>query len=248
MKWEIARNVEPPQISLKFWGAEGPRKFRKKNRKTLAQGNGSVNVVQVAMTIELQDCRKEGQEGRVAPRETNCETKRWASALLGLSHCLPVHQTWLASLAEFVMASNTAHSSLPTGWAPLQRQHRDVDAYYHSSSGVCAWSQPFSCDRDEDGLPTEVYEDAMISAYLNFCFFVGEIAFVSYGPTGKVRHTLDMMAHILTGPISFLGFLNGGFMGSFFFFFSLWHFLCDSNRARPSLVRVMPTSREEFWV
>ena len=146
------------------------------------------------------------------------------------------------------MASNTAYRSLPTGWAPLQRQQRDVDAFYHASSGVCSWSQPFPCDRDEDGLPTEVYEAAMISAYLNFCFFVGEIAFVSYGPTGKVRHTLDVMAHILTGPISFLGFLNGGFMGSFFFFFSLWHFLCDSNRARPSLVRVMPTSREEFWV
>ena len=39
----------------------------------------------------------------------------------------------------------------------------------------------------------------MISAYLNFCFFVAEIAFVAYGPQGDARHALDMMAHILTG-------------------------------------------------
>ena len=69
-----------------------------------------------------------------------------------------------------------------------------------------------------------------------------------YGPTGAYRHTLDTMAHILAGPISFLGFLNGGFTGSFFFFLSLWHFLCDSGRARPSYLRERPRTREEFWI
>jgi hypothetical protein len=80
------------------------------------------------------------------------------------------------------------------------------------------------------------------------CFLVAEIAMLTHGPSCERRHSLDMMAHILTGPISFLAFLNGGFMGSFFFFFSLWHFLCDSNRARPSCVLVYPHTRAEFWV
>jgi len=108
---------------------------------------------------------------------------------------------------------------------------------------------PSSPDSDTGfSFPPELGEAIMISAYLNFCFFVAEIAFVQYGPPPHHRHALDMMAHILTGPIAFLGFLNGGFLGSFAFFFSLWHFLCDSNRARPSLVRVLPTSMAEFWV
>ena len=50
-----------------------------------------------------------------------------------------------------------------------------------------------------DDIPTEVYEAMMISAYLNFCFFVAEIAFVAYGPQGDARHALDMMAR---GPLT----------------------------------------------
>ena len=45
-----------------------------------------------------------------------------------------------------------------------------------------------------------------------------------------------------------IGFLNGGFMRSLFFFLSLWQFLCDSGEARPSLIRVCPTNCKEFWV
>ena len=71
---------------------------------------------------------------------------------------------------------------------------------------------------------------------------------LAYGPRGQTRHTLDMMAHILAGPISFLGFLNGGFMSSIFFFLSLWHFMCDSGQARPSFIREGWQTGEEFWV
>ena len=91
-------------------------------------------------------------------------------------------------------------------------------------------------------------EAALISAYINICFIVAEVAFVVYGPKGEFREALDTLAHILAGPISFLGFLNGGFMGSLCFFLSLWHFLCDSGRARPSYVRVCPRNRHEFLV
>ena len=93
-----------------------------------------------------------------------------------------------------------------------------------------------------------VGEAVLISGYLNLCFLVCEVGMLAYGPTGPIRHTLDTMAHILAGPISFLGFLNGGFTGSFFFFLSLWHFLCDSGRARPSYIRERPRTREEFWI
>jgi len=93
-----------------------------------------------------------------------------------------------------------------------------------------------------------IAEAIMISGYINFSFFVCEIGMRIYGPTGQLRHNLDMMAHILAGPISFLGFLNGGFMGSLFFFLSLWHFMCDSGRARPSLIRELPRTVEEGWV
>jgi hypothetical protein len=93
-----------------------------------------------------------------------------------------------------------------------------------------------------------VLEAVYISSYLNICFMVAEIAVLAYGPQGSYRQTLDTLAHILAGPISFLGFLNGGFVGSLFFFLSLWHFLCDSGQARPSLIRECPTSWAEFWV
>ena len=93
-----------------------------------------------------------------------------------------------------------------------------------------------------------VAEAIMISFYINMCFFVCEIAMLSFGPGGEVRHVLDTMAHILAGPIAFLGFLNGGFMSSLFFFLSLWHFMCDSGQSRPSYIRVLPLNREEFWI
>ena len=104
----------------------------------------------------------------------------------------------------------------------------------------------------EDGLSDQtiltVMEGAMISFYINFCFLICEIGMLSFGPKGQIRHTLDTMGHILAGPISFLGFLNGGFMSSFFFFMSLWHFMCDSGQSRPSLIRELPQNFEEFWV
>ena len=93
-----------------------------------------------------------------------------------------------------------------------------------------------------------LFEAGLISFYLNMCFLVAEIAVLKHGPDRERRHQLDMMAHILTGPITFLAFLNGGFMGSIAFFAGLWHFLCDSGRARPSLIFVRPCSRAEFWV
>ena len=95
---------------------------------------------------------------------------------------------------------------------------------------------------------TTVLEAVYISSYINLCFMVAEIAVLAYGPKGEYRETLDTLAHILAGPISFLGFLNGGFMGSLFFFLSLWHFLCDAGQARPSLIRVWPSNSNEFWV
>lgn len=93
-----------------------------------------------------------------------------------------------------------------------------------------------------------VSEALLISGYLNLCFMVAELAVLAHGPKGKFREALDTLAHILAGPISFLGFLNGGFMGSLFFFLSLWHFLCDSGGARPSFVRTCPRNCEEFWI
>ena len=95
---------------------------------------------------------------------------------------------------------------------------------------------------------TTVLEGVYISMYINLCFMVAEIAVLAWGPIGSRRETLDTLAHILAGPISFLGFLNGGFMGSLLFFLSLWHFLCDSGQSRPSLVRVCPRNCKEFWV
>eukprot|EP00946_MAST-07B_sp_MAST-7B-sp1_P002280 g2280.t1 len=93
-----------------------------------------------------------------------------------------------------------------------------------------------------------VLEGVYISIYINLCLMVAEVAVLAFGPRDHHRETLDTLAHILAGPISFLGFLNGGFMGSLFFFLSLWHFLCDSGEARPSLIRVCPTNWKEFWV
>jgi hypothetical protein len=98
------------------------------------------------------------------------------------------------------------------------------------------------------GMLDTVGEAVMISGYINFCFFVSEVAMIAFGPQGETRHVLDTMAHILAGPIAFLGFLNAGFTGSFFFFLALWHFLCDAGRARPSYIRVFPRTREEAWV
>ena len=100
---------------------------------------------------------------------------------------------------------------------------------------------------DEDMMYT-IAEAIMISFYINFCFFVCEIAMLSFGPSGQVRHALDTMAHILAGPIAFLGFLNSGFMSSLFFFLSLWHFMCDSGQSRPSYLRELPLNWEEFWL
>ena len=64
-----------------------------------------------------------------------------------------------------------------------------------------------------------------ISIYLNSCFLVAEAIFIAHGPQGHLRHMIDSMAHILSGPIAFIAFFNGGFLGTFLFFCSIWHFL-----------------------
>ena len=76
----------------------------------------------------------------------------------------------------------------------------------------------------------------IISVYINGCFLVAEIAFISHGPQGRTREMIDSMAHILSGPIAFISFFNGGFLGTFMFFMAIWHFLCDTGTARPSYV------------
>ena len=82
-----------------------------------------------------------------------------------------------------------------------------------------------------------------ISIYLNSCFLVAEAIFIAHGPQGHLRHMIDSMAHILSGPIAFIAFFNGGFLGTFLFFCSIWHFLCDTGAARPSYVFLSPCSR-----
>ena len=67
-----------------------------------------------------------------------------------------------------------------------------------------------------------------ISIYLNSCFLVAEAIFIAHGPHGHLRHMIDSMAHILSGPIAFIAFFNGGFLGTLLFFCSIWHFLCDT--------------------
>ncbi len=75
-----------------------------------------------------------------------------------------------------------------------------------------------------------VFDAVFISFYINLCFFVAEIGMLTYGPTGRVRHTLDTMAHVMAGPFAFIGFLNQGFMGTLFFFLSLASELGVSTR------------------
>ena len=43
-----------------------------------------------------------------------------------------------------------------------------------------------------------------ISIYLNSCFLVAEAIFIAHGPQGHLRHMIDSMAHILSGPIAFI--------------------------------------------
>ena len=79
-----------------------------------------------------------------------------------------------------------------------------------------------------------------ISVYLNSCFLVAETIMITHGPQGKLRVMIDAMAHVLSGPIAFIAFFNGGFLGTFLFFCSIWHFLCDTGNARPSYVFLSP--------
>ena len=80
-----------------------------------------------------------------------------------------------------------------------------------------------------------------ISIYINLCLMVAEVAVLAFGPRDHHRETLDTLAHILAGPSPSSDSSTAG-SWIVFFFLSLWHFLCDSGEARPSLIRVCPTN------
>lgn len=107
-------------------------------------------------------------------------------------------------------------------------------------------SPPLDANALDELKVQELLAALIISMFINSCLFVGEVAFVTHGPQGELRHNIDAMAHVLTGPIAFIAFFNSDFTGTFLFFMSLWHFLCDSGRARPSYVTLGPCKLQFF--
>ena len=101
-------------------------------------------------------------------------------------------------------------------------------------------------------LMEELVGALLLSIFINLCFFMAELASLASGPSGERRELMEAYAHILTGPIAFIAFINkGGFTGTFIFFCTLWHFLCKTGRGRPSYVLALPcrkgVTRFEVW-
>mgnify|MGYP006143826345 CR=1 FL=1 len=97
---------------------------------------------------------------------------------------------------------------------------------------------------------------SFVSVYVNTCFLVVEVMMITHGPQGNNRRILEALAHIMSGPIAFLAFFQGDFLGSLLFFLSIWHFMCDTGHARPSYFFLFPCKRlglplgiwlESFW-
>ena len=146
------------------------------------------------------------------------------------------HQLWEKAAAQPRHSATRSIANWKTKWRAAGRPRQYGDMAANATAGI------------SNAQLETLGEAMMISGYINLCLLVCEIGMLTYGPRGETRHMLDTMAHILTGPISFLGFLNGGFTSSILFFLSLWHFMCDSGRARPSYLRVRPRTCEECWV
>ena len=90
-----------------------------------------------------------------------------------------------------------------------------------------------------------------ISCYITGCFLVAEIMMVAHGPQGKRRDVIEALAHIASGPIAFLSFFQGDFVGTMLFFLAIWHFLSDTGNARPSYVFLCPCRKRgglDFWL
>lgn len=86
----------------------------------------------------------------------------------------------------------------------------------------------------------QILRAVMLSIFMNFSLFVGELAMLVNGPSEDVRRGIDGLCNILVGPVSVISFYYPDSLATLLFFGSLWHFLCDRAATRPTYLLLFP--------
>jgi hypothetical protein len=103
----------------------------------------------------------------------------------------------------------------------------------------------------------KILRAVMLSVFINFSLFIGELAMLINGPGEATRNSIDGLVNILVGPISVVSFYYPDSLAAMMFFAALWHFLCDKAQTKPTFLLLFPWKKagrsyatwfESIWI